>query len=121
MLTKLPLLIVPAALVCAAAIALAAPKPAPSQKPQAVPLMPPLEPYYLKPGTPQSMMPNMTQMPDAHVVAAFDVKVPGQRLLLDTSGKVIGHSSPNATHGVIWLDSRPVPAAPKVISPKPKH
>ena len=121
MLTRLPLLIVPAALVSAAAIALAAPKPAPPQKPKAVPLMPSLQPYYPKPGGVQSMMPNMTQMPNSRIIIAFDVSVSGHHFVVDTSGKLFEQPGPTALRGVTQLQSRPTPNVPKAIAPKPKH
>ena len=113
MLTKLPLLIVPAALVCVAAIALAAPKPAPPQKPKAVPLMTPLQATRQKHGKAWSTMPNMTQMPNAHITAAFVLTQSGHGLAMDTSGKIIGESELAQPSQIIWHDSPPSKAAPK--------
>ena len=71
------------------------------------------------------MMPNMTQMPNSRIISAFDLTVPGRRLLTDVSGQVIGQSSPAGTNGVIWFDGRPVQSAPyflpKVAASKPKR
>ena len=121
MLTKLSLLIVPAALASVAAIAFAAPKSVPPQKPQVVPFVPPLQLHPVKPGAKQPPMPNMTQMPNSHIIAAFAVTASGRGLLLDTSGKVIGQSDLAKPSKIVWLDSRPVSAAPKTLVPKPKH
>ncbi len=111
--TKLPLMIVPAALVSVAAIALAAPKPALPQKPQAAPLTPSPQPSQPKPGKAWSAMPNMTQMPNAHLIAAFSVVSSGRGLVMDTSGKVIGESDLAKPSYIAWHDSRPAKAAPK--------
>lgn len=113
MLSKLPLLIVPAVVASVATITMAAPKPVPPQKPQAVPLMPPLQPYHPKPGGVQSMMPNMTQMPKSHLIAAFAVTASGHGLFLDTSGRVIGESELAKTSRIVWHDSPPAKAVPK--------
>ena len=118
---KSPLLIVPTVIVSAAALAFAAPKPASPQKPKAVPLMPPLKPYYPKSDTMQSMMPNMTQMPNSRIIMAFDVSVSGHHFVMDTSGKLFEQPGPTALRGVTQFQSRPTPNVPKAIAPKPKH
>ena len=116
MLTKLPLLIVPTVLASVAAIAMAAPKPVPPPQPQAVPLMPPLQPYHPKPDGIRSVMPNMTQMPNSHLIAAFAVTASGRGLVMDNSGKVIGERELAKPSHIVWHDD-PLPKA----APKPKH
>ncbi len=111
MLTKLPLLIVPTVIASVAAIALAAPKPVPPQKPFLAPPMVPLQPSQLKPGKAWSTMPNMTQMPKSRIISAFYLTVSGRRLLTDVSGHVIEQDSlTEMSHFV-----------PKAAAPKPKH
>ncbi len=114
MLTKLPLLIVPTVIASVTAIAIAAPKLAPPQKAQAVPFAPPLQPYHPKLDGIQSMMPNMTQMPNAHITAAFILTQSGRGLVIDTSGKVIGEGELAKPSRIIWHDG-PLPRA------MPKH
>lgn len=116
MLTKLPLLIVPTVLASVAAIAMAAPKPVPPPMPQPAPAMPPLQPYHPKPDGIQSMMPNMTQMPKSHLIAAFAMTASGRGLVMDTSGKIIGERELAKPSRIIWHDG----PSPKAL-PKPKH
>ncbi len=62
------------------------------------------------------MMPNMTQMPKSHLMAAFAVTASGRGLVMDTSGKVIGERELARQSHIIWHDG-PLPKA----APKPKH
>ena len=98
-----------AAVLCGAAAA--APKPAPLAKPGV--LAPHLRPFQRNARQPIYSMPNMTQMPNSHIISAFDVIVPGGRLYTDVSGRVIGRGSPAAKGGVVWIDPNPRSAKPK--------
>ena len=94
---------------CGAAVA--APKLAPPAKPGV--LAPHLRPFQFNARQPIYSMPNMTQMPNSHIITAFDVTVPGGRLYTDVSGRVIGRGSPAAKGGIVWIDPNPRSAKPK--------
>ena len=98
---------------CAAALcgaAVAAPKPVPLAKPGV--LAPHLRPVQPNVRQRHSSMPNMTRMPNSHLISAFVVTVPGGGLYTDVSGRVIGRVRRAANGGIVWIDPNPRPAKP---------
>ena len=111
MFNRMSLVGVSLAAVAICGVAIAAPKPVSPAKPGVV--APHLRPFQRNVRQPIYSMPNMTQMPNAHIISAFDVIVPGGRLYTDVSGRVIGRGSSAAKGGVVWIDPNTHSATPK--------
>jgi len=77
-------------------------------------------PEYSYPKAPMARVPNMTQMPNSHVVSAFALTLPGRpgrRLYTDVSGRVIGSGSPAAPGGIVWFGGSPDHSVPNSVPP----